>query len=211
MSDGQSQSEGGSAWELSEAIKLMGDAVASGDPEAIATAMRRHSEALTNAANTTMIPTLKSVLESVVKSEIGALTQRMANARQADLDWRVEDRDMRDAQSTRLYAELDGLLSSVQDGTALLGKLDARVGDVETRQGILTDRVVLVSEEISEVKSDVAELRADMANMQIEQGTMRTEQRELRAHVNTKFNEILKHIQKDRQLLDQYREQHGIE
>lgn len=68
---------GGSEWELSEAIRLMGDAQASGDPAQIATAMRRHAEALTNATNTTMIPTLKNVLETVVQKETNALAVRI--------------------------------------------------------------------------------------------------------------------------------------
>lgn len=82
--DGDEQ-PGGSAWELSEAIKLMGEAQASGDPEQIATAMRRHAEALTNSANTTLIPTLKTVLETVVRKEVGTLTGRIdATVQQQD-------------------------------------------------------------------------------------------------------------------------------
>lgn len=76
---------GGSEWELSEAIDLMGRAQASGDPDQIATAMRRHAEALTNATNTTMIPTLKNVLETVVRKEVGALAKRIdATVKQQD-------------------------------------------------------------------------------------------------------------------------------
>jgi PAS domain S-box-containing protein len=75
------EQEGGSEWELAEAIKLMGDAQASGDPEQIATAMRRHAEALTNATNTVMIPTLKNVLETVVRKEVGALARELNQTR----------------------------------------------------------------------------------------------------------------------------------
>jgi hypothetical protein len=88
------EQDGGSEWELSEAIKLMGDAQASGDPEQIATAMRRHAEALTNATNTTMIPTLKNVLETVVRREVGKLAGDVGKLT-LRIDATVQEQDQR--------------------------------------------------------------------------------------------------------------------
>lgn len=116
MSDQPKQ--GGTEWELSEAIRLMGDAVASGDPAHIATAMRRHGEALSNSAAMVLIPTLKTTLESVLKTQIGAVTRRLDNSDKARLNRNAELQDHIDNRFDSFGGELQGLRADVQHAAA---------------------------------------------------------------------------------------------
>lgn len=180
VSDTPKQPAGGTDWELSEAIRLMGEAQASGDPEQIATAMRRHAEALTNAANSTMIPTLKNVLETVLRAEIGQIYARMDNHNAADLDRRTEDRVRLDKQSDYLYRELDeikagqaAIPAAVKEAVALeVGKVIPRIVNLEAGQTEITVRISDMGEEVSTVKQDVERLKQDVAEIKIDQLAM---------------------------------------
>lgn len=140
--------EGGSEWELSEAIKLMGEAQASGDPEQIATAMRRHAEALTNSTNTTMIPTLRNVLETVVRTEIGKLSTRIDNSDKARLarntQFQLELNTRLDGHAHVLDEDVKRLAASVEGAATLAGKAHTLAGQaiagVETLAGIVSDQ-----------------------------------------------------------------------
>mgnify|MGYP001577886040 FL=1 len=130
MSD---QKQGGTEWELSEAIRLMGDAVASGDSEQIATAMRRHGEALSNSAALVLIPTLKTTLESVLKTQIGQIARRLDNSDKARLKRNGEFQDHIDNRFDGLTGELDKMLAS-QEGLARgLGKQDDDIAALARR------------------------------------------------------------------------------
>jgi hypothetical protein len=172
MSDGQEKKpEGGSDWELSEAIKLMGEATASGDPQQIARAMRRHAEALTNAANTIMIPTLKSVLESVVKKEIDALSLHINNSDRARLDWNTkfqeELQSRLDGHALILDADVKSLAASMEGAAIATGKAFRLAEEAQAGVGMLTGRVEILETHGAPavVVSELHQLRADVENI----------------------------------------------
>lgn len=181
MSD--EKKEGGSEWELSEAIRLMGEAQSSGDPSQVATAMRRHAEALTNVTNTIMIPTLRQVLESVVRSEVGAVRSdiaklaeqnvridtRQQNADTASLSWRTELRIHIDGQFDHFGEELDSFKQETREALAALGGLEARVERVEVGQAKLEIKVESLEahgapakavDELHQLRGEVSEIRS---------------------------------------------------
>jgi hypothetical protein len=124
-----SQQNGGTGWELSEAIRLMGEAVASGDPEQIATAMRRHGEALSNSAALVLIPTLKTTLETVLKTQIGQIARRLDNSDRARLNRNTELQEHIDKRFDGMAGEFDKMIAG-QEGLARgLGKSQE---DIET-------------------------------------------------------------------------------
>lgn len=174
------ETTGGSEWELAEAIKLMGSAQASGDPEQIATAMRRHAEALTNATNTTMIPTLRNVLETVLEKEVGALARRIdATVQQQDqrfgymlnqMGAHLEKEDARHdrlAQSedatldalTSVARRLDEITSYVQQSVTLSREANdrARRSEATATESLAATRVVTA--ELVELKKAVIVLK----------------------------------------------------
>lgn len=197
MADGQETIEGGSAWELSEAIRLMGEAQASGDPDQIATAMRRHAEALTNSANATMIPTLQHVLESVLQRELNKIGARLDNHSRVDLDRRTEESIRRQAQEKHLYAELDKLgegqagILAVSEATATdVKKLAGQVGDMAEALTATISRVSNVEEVVSEHGMTLAthgrhiqEVRTDVAAMQTRIDTLQAGLQEIRSRL----------------------------
>lgn len=162
--------QGGTDWELSEAIRLMGEAQASGNPEQIATAMRRHAEALTNSANTTLIPTLRSVLETVVRSEVNKIHDRLDNHNRADLDWRTEERRRRDDQSDYLYKELDGLKTDIPATVggvvaSELKKVLPRIEGLESGQKAHAGQINALGETLDTVHGDVDMLKVDVGEL----------------------------------------------
>jgi DNA repair exonuclease SbcCD ATPase subunit len=175
---------GGSDWELSEAIRLMGEAQASGDAALIATAMRRHAEALINVTNTTMIPTLKNVLETVVKREVTQLSgvidgttkvqdqrfQYMLNQLSSFLDKEDARHDHANDEMNRITEALVGLRS---DGQALQAEFRAGLSGIQQTVSMLVETVDdlqekmresqedrrVIHEEIASVRADIVELR----------------------------------------------------
>lgn len=176
MSDGQDKKEGGSAWELSEAIKLMGEAQASGDREQIGTAMRRHSEALTNATNEIMIPTLKNVLETVLKSEIGTLTKRIESSDRARLlrnnQFQEELNNRLDGHAHILDEDIKRLAASVEGAAQLAGKAYRLAEEAQAGVGILKGRVE--SLETHGAPADAVDLLS-----QLDRRVRRVEQRQI--------------------------------
>lgn len=186
------ENKGGSSWELSEAIKLMGEAVASGDPEQIATAMRRHAEALTNSANTTLIPTLRSVLESVVKQEVGELSTRLDNSDRARLARSSEFQSHIDTKFDRMWDAVDGLKKETQDGIAALGgqfrEMADDVGQLKSDMRESQEDRQNIHSEVAGVKGDVADVRSDVAALQRQfasyiQGSKRDDVEEIRTQL----------------------------
>jgi hypothetical protein len=182
--DNKDSQAGGSDWELSEAIRLMGEAQASGDPVQIATAMRRHAEALTNVTNTTMIPTLKNVLEAVVKKEVTQLSsaidgttkvqdqrfQYMLNQLGSFLDKEDARHDHANDEMNQITVALAGLKS---DGQALQAEFRAGLSGIQQTVSMLVETVDdlqekmresqedrrIIHEEIASVRADIVELR----------------------------------------------------
>lgn len=112
--------------ELRDATDALAEAVTAGDAALLRRAAGAHATAL-NSQATAMAASIAEPLYTklgALSEQIKELATIVTNARQADLTWRTEERTTRDAQSSRLYEELDAVLSAVQDGAARLGKLE---------------------------------------------------------------------------------------
>src|SRR5690349_4570301 len=75
MAQGETQPSGGWQWELSEAIREMGQADASGDTDRIAVSRHRYGEALVNAGFSAYMPTFEKVLRGSVSPAITQLSE----------------------------------------------------------------------------------------------------------------------------------------
>ncbi len=190
MSDGQEKVEGGVAWELSEAIRLMGEAQAAGDPEQIATAMRRHAEALTNATNALMIPTLKSVLEGVLTKQIGTLSTRLDNSDRARLERTAELQRHIDQKFDLTWGEVDRVLASQEELARGLGKLTGQVDKlldrVDAVEETVQDHSLTLNQhgtEIKQTRADVDILQAQATRLQSQVDTLQTGLQEIRSRL----------------------------
>lgn len=121
-----SDTRGGTRWELQTAWDMIIAARDAGDDAALELGWRRYSEGLKNsaigAAGGVLIP---------LDNKITELVTLFHNARTADLDWRTEERTRRDAQSDRIYTELNGLSTAIGELARGLGGLERRVTVVE--------------------------------------------------------------------------------
>lgn len=147
--------------ELSDATTALAEAVTSGDAEALRKAASDHATAL-NSQATAMAASIAAPLytqNAEIKAMVKNLAEIVTNARQADLTWRTEERITRDAQSTRLYAELDAVLSAVQDGAARLGKLEQVQEDLLTRLETDEQRLDSKRARIEALETDVQALK----------------------------------------------------
>lgn len=119
-------SDTGHKKELSDATTALAKAIAAGDTDALRAAAADHATAL-NSQATAMAASIAAPLYTQyadISSQIKALAEIVTNARQHDLNWRTEERDIRDAQSTRLYAELDKLITASEESGLRLGKME---------------------------------------------------------------------------------------
>jgi len=126
---------GGTAWELQEAIRLMGEAIASGNLEAIATAMRRHAEALSNQSMTTVVPTFERTVESLLNKHTTHQDQRF-NYMLVQLDAFLTKGDARFDEFARVQDQILTILSTFMARTELEERLDRkreRLDDHEKR------------------------------------------------------------------------------
>jgi len=142
---------GGSAWELSEAIKEMGLAVASADPDRIATAMRRHAEAMTNAIVAAYMPTFEKVLKASVSPAIQEMSAAIDSLRghqdqrfsyliriseaeyQTNAAWR-------DTYSKEIDALVAGQADLKEDHVALRGAVAGALARIEAIEALLAAR-----------------------------------------------------------------------
>lgn len=154
--------ETGYKLELSEATEGLAEALAAGDAQALRKAAGDHATAL-NSQATAMAASIAAPLYTRL-GEIAASVNHLAvivtNARQADLGWRTEERLTRDAQSTRLYDELDRLIAASEESGRRLGKLELHVAALTARGKTADQRLDRKRVEIDELKREVAELRA---------------------------------------------------
>ena len=156
-----SQPTGGTSWELSEAIRLMGEAVASGDPEQIATAMRRHGEALSNSAAMVLIPTLKTTLETVLKTQIGVITRRLENSDKARLNRNTELQEHIDSRFDGLAGELDKMLASQEVLARGLGKTEQDIEDLRTITAAhAADIAAIQQADRDDIRAEIAHIKA---------------------------------------------------
>ena len=121
--------------ELGDATESLATAMASGDPAAIRKATGDHATAL-NSQATAMAASIAAPVYTqleALSSQMRTLAEIVTNARQHDLTWRTEERMRRDAQSTRLYDELDKLIAASGEAVRGLGKIDERVDAVVAR------------------------------------------------------------------------------
>lgn len=132
---------GGAAADSRRAAQRLADAVAAGDGEEIKEAVFDQSAALINQSMTTVIPTLKVVLESVLKKEIAAISARLDERNTIDLTWRAEWRNLQDNQSDRIYTELDRLAAATEEAAESRKKYDQAIDDLRADHDILASRV----------------------------------------------------------------------
>lgn len=153
-------SDTGHKKELGDATTALADAVAAGNAEALRRAAADHATAL-NSQATAMAASIAAPLYAKL-GEVGAQIQELAkivtNARQADLNWRTEERQTRDAQSTRLYDELDRLVAAAEDNGARLGKIELRLEADEQRLDNKRQRIEALEADVATLKSWVTGL-----------------------------------------------------
>jgi DNA repair exonuclease SbcCD ATPase subunit len=153
-------SDTGHKKELSDATTHLADALASADPAALRKAAGDHATAL-NSQATAMAASIAAPVYSrlgEVATQIQELAHIVTNARQADLNWRTEERSTRDAQSTRLYAELDKLILAAEDNGARLGKIEARLAADEQRLDSKRARIEALESDVQALKAWVTGL-----------------------------------------------------
>lgn len=147
MSD--SQDKTGHKLELSEATTKLAEAIVVADPAALRLAADAHATALNSQATAMAASIAEPVYTRLgaLADQVRALAEIVANARQADLNWRTEERVQRDAQSTRLYGELDKLIAASEDSARGLGKLEQRMDASEADRADLHRQI----EEIKQI------------------------------------------------------------
>jgi hypothetical protein len=154
MSDGQEQ-HGGHENELGNASTRMANAITSGDADALRKAASDHAAALGSQA-TAMAASIAAPVYGRL-GDISAAVQELAtivtNARQADLNWRTEERLIRDAQSTRLYVELDKMIANQEDLARRLGKHSSELETIVRRLDNKRAELDLIQREIAELKA----------------------------------------------------------
>jgi chromosome segregation ATPase len=158
MAEGQ-DNKGGHESELGNASTRMAQAIVAADPEALRKAASDHAAALGSQA-TAMAASIAAPVYGRL-GDISAALQELAlivtNARQADLGWRTDERLKRDAQSTRLYDELDkleagqaGILAVSEETATGLKKLSTQVGEMGSALAATIGRVSNVEEAVNE-------------------------------------------------------------
>lgn len=130
--------------ELSDATTRLAEAVTAGDVAALRLAADAHATAL-NSQATAMAASIAAPVYTQLtglSSQMKQLAEIVTNARQADLNWRTEERTQRDAQSDRLYSELDKFNAALEETARGLGKLkagqveyNARLEELDQRHG----------------------------------------------------------------------------
>ena len=147
--------QGGTAWELATAGEQMVAARRAGDPEAEVLALIRFADGLRNSS----VGVVGQVV-SPLADQIKALAEIVTNARQHDLTWRTEERQRRDAQSTRLYEELDKLIAASEESARGLGKIDHRVDAVVARLDVKRVTIADHEQRITALESNNTRLEA---------------------------------------------------
>lgn len=148
--------------ELSDATTLLVDALTTSDPTLIKKAASAHATAL-NSQATAMAASIAAPLYaqgSDIAAQVKELAEIVTNARQADLNWRSEERIQRDAQSDRLYAELDKLMTAAEDNRTRLGKHSDELAQLREGQHAVMIRLDRKRQELDQIHQELAELRA---------------------------------------------------
>lgn len=216
MAQEEEKQEGGADADSRKAGIRLAAAVQSGDVQEIQEAVHDQSAALINMSMTTVIPTLKTVLETVLRTEIGNITQRLDNRDRYDLDRRTEESTRRQAQEVHLYDELDklgegqGHIMAALEATATEIKKDigdmgetllATVGRVSNLEEVSQDHGQQIAAHTARI--EVGEARTTA--LEIRMTTIEAEHRSLRSQVGA----ILTHLKRDKEFLRQLREEHG--
>lgn len=171
--------EGGTEWELETAWQQASAARVAGDIAAEALAMRRFSEGLRN-SSMGVVGQVLGPIDRKIDAAAAALTNLahiVTNARQADLNWRTEERTTRDAQSDRLYAELDKLIAASEESGRRLGKLhqdfesfrtetQEKLADADAQRLVFTADMGAIRAELRDLQATNAQVKADLAKVE---------------------------------------------
>jgi hypothetical protein len=155
MTDSQDKKPAWTQWDIEKAWFEVVAARESGDIEAEALGMRRFSEGLRNSAMGAAGFVLRPLDEKIdgISAAVQELATIVTNARQADLNWRTEERLIRDAQSTRLYVELDKMIANQEDLARRLGKHSSELETIVRRLDNKRAELDLIQREIAELKA----------------------------------------------------------
>lgn len=178
---------GGAAADSRRAAQRLADAVVAGDADEIKEAVFDQHAALTNQAMITVIPTLRTVLESVLKTEIAGVKSEIG--RQGDIrrDQFHELEHLIDSRYDGLSVEMNTLIASQGELAHGLGKistavdgLTGRVSDLEESRNHLQQSINDLSTTVHHYmdgskREDVRALQAQMREMR---GDLSNEQRE---------------------------------
>lgn len=132
------KTEGGPEWERQQAAKRMAAGVQAGDATEIEIAADRLGDAVVNAASSRLIKTLILTIQTEIKPEIVDLTTEVkaANRRTSTVyAWLETEFQTNAAWRDKYSSEIDRILTSVQDGTTRLGKIETE----QARQGVIVD------------------------------------------------------------------------
>jgi len=130
--------QGGTDWELAEAIRLMGEAQASGDSSQIATAMRRHAEALSNQATEKVAKPFTRIVGGMLDKKIGTLVEQFMAIRRDD-NTRWHETDTRLQALADSHADIDQKQDALLDALAGVGTRLGKIEAEQRRQGAIVD------------------------------------------------------------------------
>ncbi len=148
----QVEDVGGSDMDSQRAGELLAAAVVAGDTDAIKQAVFDQNAALINKSMTTVIPTLKSVLESVLKAQIGALTTRMDKSDSARLKRNAQFQDHLDHRFDAFGEELTMAVGLVQE--------------VQASQATFQDRLTGTEARVTAIEADSLAIHASIARLE---------------------------------------------
>ena len=157
--DNDAPAEGGTGWELQRAAKNLAAAVGN---EAARDAVLDVAAALANQSMTTVIPTLQTVLQGVMKQGFGSLEARLDRSDRASLDHRTDLRLHLDSRFDNYGTELDRLTEHTKGLQAGIATLQAEFQTVgETVDGLASQLDGIVAS-IVEVRAQAAERTAQI-------------------------------------------------
>ena len=196
----QKQDAKPAAWDVNAAWADLQAARAAGDVDAEMLAMRRWSEAQTNASI------------ALVGQVLRPLTEQIANARRVDLDWRTDWRTQSDAQSDALYKELDrihdgqGEIKAVVEAAAAdTQKLSVQLGEMGEALHATIGRVDTLEETQHDHGAAIEQLKAERIEDRQTMNTIATNVREM----TTELQIVKKEVAKVKQIILALAEESG--
>lgn len=158
---------GGSLRDIDLAAAEMAAAVGN---EQAAAAMHNFAAALRNESMTTVIPTLQTVLQGVMKQGFDSLKAQIDRSDRASLDHRTDLRLHLDARFDNYGSELDRLIK--------------QTGDLQGGQAVLRDEFLKIGESLTQIQIDFGALSAEVAQVSAELTRSREHRARLQAAVD---------------------------